>query len=147
MGTSPTANSIENWIEECRAPHLSLLFGSTRNARLSARSGKRPGFPHVKDELRRDLHVFEIARLVVDADARRRDPAGELAGLDDLFHQAADEIAVIFRWQPAAPVAGPRRLFDERARRRNFHILELADLAVKADMRQFEFERRRRSFR
>ena len=30
---------------------------------------------------RRDLHVFEIAGLVVDADARRRDPARELAWL------------------------------------------------------------------
>ena len=29
-----------------------------------------------------DLHVFEVARLVVDADPRRRDPAGELAGLE-----------------------------------------------------------------
>ena len=30
---------------------------------------------------RRDLHVLEVAGLVVDADLRRRDPAGELAGL------------------------------------------------------------------
>ena len=44
---------------------------------------------------RRKLHVFEIAGLVVDADARRRDPARELAGLDDLLHQALDEIAVV----------------------------------------------------
>src|SRR2546423_9428 len=37
--------------------------------------------------LRRDLHILEISRLVVDADARRRDPACELAGLDHLLHQ------------------------------------------------------------
>src|SRR5262249_46533447 len=43
--------------------------------------------------LSRDLYVFEIAGLVVDADPRRSDPAREFAGLDDLFHQAADELA------------------------------------------------------
>src|SRR6266487_765516 len=52
----------------------------------------------------RELHVFEITRLVVDADTRRRDPACEFAGLDDLAHQALDDDAVtslnspICRW-------------------------------------------------
>ena len=41
----------------------------------------------------RDLHVFEIARLVVDADLRRRDPAGELGRLELRLHQALDEVA------------------------------------------------------
>src|SRR5258708_31796644 len=53
-----------------------------------------------RSDLSRDLHVFEIARLVVDADARRRDPARELAGLDHLSHQALDEIAIGLRRQP-----------------------------------------------
>jgi hypothetical protein len=95
----------------------------------------------VISHLRRDLHVFEIAGLVVDADARRRDPAGELAGLDHALHQAGDEIAVVLRRQPLARVALPGRLVDELAGRRHFHVLELADQAVKADMGQFEFER------
>src|SRR5204863_9346066 len=43
----------------------------------------------------RDLHIFKIARLVVDADARWRDPARELAGLDHLLHQALGEFPVL----------------------------------------------------
>ena len=38
-------------------------------------------------KLRGELHVFEVARLVVDADARRRDPAREFAGLAHRLHQ------------------------------------------------------------
>ena len=68
-----------------------------------------------EDELRRDPHILEIAGLVVDADARRRDPAGEFAGLDHLFHQAADEIAVVFRRQPFSLVAIPGRVVDQSA--------------------------------
>ena len=91
------------------------------------RSG-RPGMTS-----RRDLHIFEIARLVVDADAGRGDPAGELAGLGDWLHQAADEIAIVLGRQPFAFVAVPGRLIDDEPRRRHVHVLELADLAVEAD--------------
>ena len=38
----------------------------------------------------RDLHILKFARLVVDADFRRRDPARELAQLRLLLHQALD---------------------------------------------------------
>ncbi len=44
---------------------------------------------------RLDLHILEIAGLVVDADLGRRDPGGEAAGLGHRRHQRADEIAVI----------------------------------------------------
>src|SRR5438270_2115500 len=37
------------------------------------------------------LHVLEIARLAIDAGARRRDPRCEAAGLGDRPHQALDE--------------------------------------------------------
>ena len=41
-----------------------------------------------------DLHVLEIARLVVDADLGRRNPAGEFGRLELRLHQALDEILV-----------------------------------------------------
>src|SRR5215212_6018339 len=42
----------------------------------------------------RQIHIFEVAGLVVDADFRRRDPAGEFAGREFRLHQAFDEVAV-----------------------------------------------------
>src|SRR5262245_1311165 len=67
------------------------------------------------DELCRDFHVLEIARLVVDADARRRDPARELARLGDGLHQALDEVAVRRRRQPLILVARPAGVVDDLA--------------------------------
>src|ERR1700689_5455828 len=87
---------------------------------------------------RRDFHVFEIARLVIDADAGRGDPGGELPRFGDWLDQAADKIAVVLRRQPFAFVAIPGRLVDDEPRRRDMHVLELADLAMEADMRQLE---------
>ena len=71
-----------------------------------------------------DLHVFEIARLVVDADARRRDPAGEFAGLELRLHQAFDEVLVrVVGQELAAPLASIRRR-SACCRRRRRWILE-----------------------
>src|SRR5579863_4104339 len=89
----------------------------------------------------RDLHIFKIAGLVVDAEPRRRDPAGELARLGHRVHQADNEIAVVLRRQPFADLAVPGRIVDDNACRRYFHVFEFADLAVEADMRQRELER------
>src|SRR5579863_6569194 len=102
-------------------------------------SGLRPA-ASLGMTLRRDLHVLEIAGLVVDADARRSDPTGEFAGLGDRLHQAGDELAVILRRQPLTLLPLPRRIADQLAGGRYVGILELADHAVEADMRQFEFE-------
>src|SRR5262249_31487557 len=88
----------------------------------------------------RELHVFEVARLIVDADARRRDPAGELAGLDHLRHQALDEIAVAGRGQPLVPILRPGGGIDELARGRRVQVLELADVAMKRHVRHLELE-------
>src|SRR5579863_485342 len=88
----------------------------------------------------RDLHIFKIAGLIVDAEPRRRDPAGELARLGHRLHQADDEIAVVLRRQPFADLAVPGRFVNDHARRRYFYILEFADLAMEADMRQRELE-------
>src|SRR5262245_25572779 len=88
----------------------------------------------------RELHVFEITRLVVDADARRRDPACELAGLDHLAHQALDEVAVVLRRQPLVLLLVPRSRFDQLAGRGCLDVLELADLPVERHVRQLEWE-------
>src|SRR5271156_5884446 len=92
------------------------------------------------DTSRRDLHVLEVARLVVNADAWRRDPVRELARLRNRLHQADDEFAVRLRRQPFADFPIPRHPIDEDAGRRNFHVLELANLAMEADVRQFKLE-------
>src|SRR5262249_8226053 len=88
----------------------------------------------------RELHVFEITRLVVDADTRRRDPAFELAGLDHLAHQPLDEVAVVLRRQPLVLLPVPRRRIDQLPGRRRLDVLELADLAVERHVRQLKSE-------
>src|SRR4051794_8658094 len=49
---------------------------------------------------RAQLHVLELDRLPVDAARGRRDPAGELAGLDDRRHERGDVGLVVRRGQP-----------------------------------------------
>src|SRR5262249_14514295 len=98
------------------------------------RAGRNP------DPLRRELHVFEIARLVVDADARRRDPACELAGLDHLPHQTLDEIAVVLRRQPLVLFPVPGCFVNELSARGCVDVLEFANLAVERHVRQLEAE-------
>ena len=53
-----------------------------------------------------DLHVLVLARLAVDAHARRGDPAGVLAWLDAGLHQRLDERAVGVVRQPATLLRG-----------------------------------------
>src|SRR2546421_5069902 len=88
--------------------------------------------------LRCDLHILEVARLVVDADARWRDPARELAGLSDALHQALDELAVSRRRQPLLLVARPGGRIDDRALRRHLEVLELANVAMERHVRQLQ---------
>src|SRR5258706_15500038 len=85
---------------------------------------------------RLDLHILEIARLVVDADLGRRDPWGEAAGLGHRRHQRGDEIAVVQGRQPPALALAPGRIVDQYAIRRGVDILELADLTMERDIRQ-----------
>src|SRR5262249_52506185 len=87
-----------------------------------------------------ELHVFEIAGLVVDTDARRRDPAREFARLNDLAHQALNEVAIILRRQPLVLLPIPRRVIDQLSARRRLDVPELADLPVERHMRQFKSE-------
>src|SRR5882757_7170160 len=49
-----------------------------------------------------DLHIFEIARLTVDADAGRGDPARIVPRLVTWLHQRNDEGHVVFVGQPIA---------------------------------------------
>src|SRR5438128_795668 len=46
-----------------------------------------PSFSGTTAERLRDLHIFEVAGLVIDADLGRGDPRGELSGLGDRLHQ------------------------------------------------------------
>src|SRR3954465_12564565 len=81
----------------CAALGLDLkaadLGRQARAPRGAAPSSVSTGLSH-------NLHIFEVPRLVVDADARGRDPACEFAGLDHLLHQALDEFAIVTRGQP-----------------------------------------------
>src|SRR5689334_4532592 len=42
-----------------------------------------------------EAHVLEVQRLPVDADGRRCDPAGVLAGLDHTAHEGSDEREIL----------------------------------------------------
>jgi hypothetical protein len=82
----------------------------------------------------RDLHIFEVARLVVDADLGRRDPAANLPARSPA-HQVAMKSPSSFdgsHWS----LRFATRVVEQIARRRRLHVLELADLAVEGDMRQ-----------
>ena len=54
-----------------------------------------------------EADVFEVDRLAIDADYRRRNPVGKLARLDDASHQAGDELAIALRRQPFVDVFLP----------------------------------------
>lgn len=58
----------------------------------------------------RDLHILKFARLVVDADFGRRNPARELAQLRLLLHQALNKITVRVRRQKFAAAFFPFRI-------------------------------------
>src|SRR5216117_3456802 len=84
---------------------------------------------HSPTTSRLDLHVLEIAGLVVDADLRRRDPVGVDAGFGDRLHQRSDEVAVLRRRQPFALALVPGGVVDQDAFRRGVDIPKLADVA------------------
>src|ERR1700733_12660682 len=88
--------------------------------------------------LRRDLHIFEFAGLVVDSDFRRRYPIGELAGFAHRRHQRTDKIAIVGRRQIIALHLGPFGIAEDDAFRRGVDVPELADLAVERGVRQLE---------
>ncbi len=94
-----------------------------------------------------DLHILEIARLVVDADLGRRDPGRELAALPAGRHQALDEVAVRLGGQPLVLLLRPLGVAQHPAVGRGLDVGELADLAVEGDVRQLEPEVRRRPSR
>src|ERR1700686_2174327 len=89
---------------------------------------------------RLDLHIFEIAGLVVDADFRWRNPRREGADLRHRRHQRTDKIAVVGGWQPFALAPIPGGIVDQEAVGCGMDILELADLAVEGGVRQGELE-------
>src|SRR5262249_45962469 len=138
------ANGIRARPAGC-SPRGRFLDGLSRARNLATKRVRLDCFASLRcprngeTALSRDLYVFEIAGLVVDADPRRSDPAREFAGLDDLFHQAADELAVVVRRQPPILVTSPGRLVDEFARRRRLDVFELANLTMETDIRQLDF--------
>src|SRR5262249_31295296 len=89
---------------------------------------------------RRELHVLEIARLVVDADARRRDPARKLSGVINRFHQRGDEISIRGGGKPFVLLPLPCPRVEQLAVGRGMNVAKLADLAVEGNVRQLELE-------
>src|SRR6185312_14600346 len=89
----------------------------------------------------RDLHVFEVARLVVDTDLGRRDPAREPADLHLRLHQALDEILVAVRRQEFAAALAPLLVAHHVAGNIRLDAGEFADVPVKRHMRQPDLER------
>src|SRR3972149_11922177 len=87
-----------------------------------------------------DFYVFELARLVVDADLWRRDPTGELSGLDNRLHQPRDEIAVGGGRQPLFLLFFPIRFVEQFAGGARLPVAEFPDKAVESDVRQSELE-------
>src|SRR5262245_28201356 len=81
-----------------------------------------------------DLHVLEIAGLVVDADLGRSDPGREPAALPARLHQALDEVAVGLGRQPLVLLFGPFGVAQDLAAGRGVDALELADVAVEGDV-------------
>src|SRR3974377_61111 len=87
-----------------------------------------------------DLHVLELARLVVEAHLGLRYPARELARLELRLHQAFDEVAVGIARQEVAPLVLPLRIAQQYPVHVRLDLGELADVAVKGDVRQFDLE-------
>src|ERR1700729_4271701 len=79
-----------------------------------------------------DLYIFEIARLAVDADAGRGDPARIFARLMTRLHQRHDEGHVVFVGQPVAALCAPLSLGEDFAGWADALAPELADPAIEA---------------
>src|SRR5262245_25127787 len=107
-----------------------LLACSTARARRLARECQHYSTPGEWRSGLVNLHVLEIAGLVVDADPRGRYPGGEFAALPAGRHQALDEIAVGLGGQPLVLPLGPLGLAQHLTRRRGLDVGELADVAV-----------------
>ena len=92
---APTRARVSTTARRLPTPLLTLPH-KLALGRAQARPGWGEGKRMVADEKsRRDFHVLEIAGFIVDADARRRDPVGELPRFRDRLHQADDEITVV----------------------------------------------------
>src|SRR5271166_961607 len=122
---------------------------SGRPATLGPAPGRQPGRRRRSYKRREgpsrptasvNLHILEIAGLVVDADARGGDPAGVLAGLVTGLHQGIDELHVRVVGQPGAGPDLPLLLFQNLARGAHAMAGEFADLAVEPFMRLHELE-------
>src|ERR1039457_5214028 len=83
-------------------------------------------------------YVVVLDRQVIDADAGRGDPAGELGWLVVRRHQLGDLRAVIGRRQPAVGPPRPVLPVEEIARRADVVPRERADLPVEPFMRKDE---------
>src|SRR5262245_3582884 len=125
--------SISAWPDLVR-PSTSFLHG--RKAWMRGTSPRMT----VKKRLH-NLHVFEVAGLVVNADLGRRDPAGEFSRLRLRLHQALDEVAVGIRRQEFVAPLLPVRIAQDLPIRIGLDRGELADVAVERNMRQLELER------
>src|SRR5689334_5412647 len=78
-----------------RPPAVSRLFSAALPLPILKKNGQRAPCLHLVD-----LHVLEVAGLVVDADLGCRDPGGELTALPARRHQTGDEIAIVFGREP-----------------------------------------------
>src|SRR5579863_1843271 len=97
-------------------------------------------FPH-RGGGSRDLHVLEVAGLVVDPDARRGDPARVFAWFVTGLHQRADEAHVVVVGQPVATSRCPLLFGQHLAGGAYAMARKLADAAVEALVRLDELER------
>src|SRR6185295_11095129 len=86
------------------------------------------------------LDVLELDRLAVDPPRRRRDPAGELAGLHDGLHQRGHVGLVLRRGQPLVLAGVPLGLAHHAAVRRHPQLAEVADGAVEGAVGQSQLE-------
>ncbi len=68
-----------------------------------------------------EAHVLEVDGLAVDAHDRRRDPVGELTGVDHAAHQRNDEVAILVGRQPFLHPLVPLVVGDGVALRVHLH--------------------------
>src|SRR5438874_2679186 len=80
-------------------------------------------------------HVLEVERLPVDPNRRRRNPARELAWLDDASHQGRNEGAVVGRGEPFPLVPRPLPVADHAAIRADPHTGQRTDATVEGLVR------------
>ena len=103
---------------------------------------KAQGSPRALGRLLRHVQfdVFEIARLVVDANLGRRNPRCILAGFIAGLHQRLDIIAIGLGWQPFVLALGPFVGRDDVAIGVDSDSREHTDLTVEPFVGQLQFE-------